>query len=205
MLVLNSENTFNNTNNLRDELRAKTANSHKNLESLSLSQAIVSPKVTKEEYALYLSLMHDIQEKMEMEIFPLLENIILDLDNRKKSHHILADLNAIGFQKKKSGKTLFFPSQISSAFALGMMYVIEGSTLGGRFILKNIETSLDYNLENGASYFNGYGAKTGSIWKKFIDFMEDYETNNGNQEEIINGANFAFTMVGEHLSKNYTK
>lgn len=193
------------TSELIQELRAKTGDSHKYLESLPLSQTIVDSKISKEDYALYLSLMHDVVEKLENEVYPLLTDIILDIDARKKSQNLLDDIKFTGLQKIDSTSKISFPSDISTPFALGLMYVVEGSTLGGRFILKNIETNLGYSSENGASYFNGYGPKTGSSWKNFLNFMTDYEAQNQNQDEIIKGADFAFTLIGQHLEKNYRK
>lgn len=87
---------------------------------------------------------------------------------------------------------------------MGIMYVVEGSTLGGRFILKNVQENLGYNEEKGASYFSGYGNKTGSFWKKYLNSLTEFESKTNSQEEIIEGADYAFRVIGKHLSENST-
>lgn len=186
-----------------DNLRSKTSESHKNLEAIPISKLLVNPNISLHAYSLYLSLMHDVVSDYEKHIYPLVENVILDISERKKADLILKDLKYIGEEKKKGHAFLKNSDQkYSVPFALGMLYVLEGSTLGGRFILKNIQENLGLDEENGISYFSGYGNKTGSYWKKFLAYFTEFEAQNNIEEEIIAGADFAFTMIGKHLSEN---
>lgn len=186
-----------------DKLRNKTSESHKNLEAIPISKLLVNPNISLHAYSLYLSLMHDVVSDYEKHIYPLVENVILDISERKKADLILKDLKNIGEEKKKGHTFLKHSDQkFSIPFALGMLYVLEGSTLGGRFILKNIQENLGLDEENGVSYFSGYGNKTGSYWKKFLAYFTEFEAQNNTEEEIIAGADFAFTIIGKHLSEN---
>lgn len=181
-------------------LRANTADSHKNLESLPVSASITSPNVTAEAYARYLKLMRDVIEDTENNIFPLLQNIFPDLEERKKLPLIDADLAFLNDSKTDSKWPFTQNSRtFSIPFAVGILYVVEGSSLGGRFILKNLQSALGYE-ENGVSYFNGYGNKTGSSWKNFLNTLTEYEEKNGNSDEIIAGADFAFQSIHKHFS-----
>lgn len=186
-----------------DKLRNKTSESHKNLEAIPISKIVVDPSISIENYALYLSLMHDVVSDYEKVIYPIVENVILDISERKKAAFILSDLKFIG-KEKESGKPFLnnYDQNYSLPFALGMLYVLEGSTLGGRFILKNIQENLGLTEEKGVAYFSGYGNKTGSYWKNFLANFTAYEAINNAEEEIIAGADFAFTAIGKHLSKN---
>lgn len=184
-----------------DNLRSKTSASHKNLESLPISKSIVNPKITIEEYALYLSLMHDVVNNLEEEIYPILSDVIPDLNERKKAQLILNDLKFTKSEKKQNHSP-FDTIGISVPFAMGIMYVVEGSTLGGRFIIKNIQESFGFDEEKGASYFGGYGNKTGSYWKRFLNMLTDFEAKNNAEEEIIAGADYAFGTIYKHLSEN---
>lgn len=185
-----------------NNLRSKTSESHKKLELLPISRSVIDPKITVEQYALYLSLMFDIVQNLENAIYPILNDVILDLEERKKVKQILNDLEVTGISKKTTISPFKESSDITIPFAMGMMYVVEGSTLGGRFILKNIEDSLKYNEKNGASYFFGYGNKSGSLWKKYINILTDFENKTNAADEIIEGADYAFKVIYEHLSKN---
>lgn len=52
------------------------------------------------------------------------------------------------------------------AEVLGAMYVVEGSTLGGRYIARHVEQVLSLAPNAGNSYFRGYGEETGQMWNE---------------------------------------
>lgn len=184
------------------KLRTTTLPAHKQLESLPLSEKIISPDITKEEYALYLALMSRIVADIEQHIFPQIADILPDIAQRRKSELIQADLQFLSPEQTFTD----FPLQdtgytFSPSFAMGLMYVIEGSTLGGRVILKNTEKTLGFNADEGGKYFAGYGARTGPLWKSFIETYTTFaETHN--EEEIIAGAELAFTTIHNYLRKH---
>lgn len=190
-----------------ENLRSTTAQSHTNLEALPISASIMNPQVTNSEYALYLDLMHDVVKDAEENIFPALGDIITDLKDRSKNHLLEQDLKALGYTKANTeAKPLSASLENSSkAFAMGIFYVVEGSSLGGRVILKNINAALGHDIENGASYFGGYGGQTGSHWKNFLVQLTQYEAQNNNADEIIAGADYAFNAISRHFTENASK
>jgi len=186
------------------KLRETTLPAHKRLEALPISEAIISPELTKFTYTEYLSLMSAVIRDVEETAFPAVADIIANVESRKKSHMIEADLKQLGSDvraelhlNKPDGST------ITPAFAMGMMYVIEGSTLGGRVILKNVEKTLGTDIAQATSYFSGYGERTGSSWKAFLDSFTNWAIANRNkQEEMIAGANYMFSAIHNLLQKN---
>jgi heme oxygenase len=50
---------------------------------------------------------------------------------------------------------------------LGSMYVIEGSTLGGAIIAREVERRLGMSANTGCAYFRSYGRETALMWKSF--------------------------------------
>jgi len=189
-----------------DNLRTATSQSHINLEALPISASIMNPEVTNSEYALYLRLMYDVVKDAEDNIFPAVASVITDLEERNKAYLLEKDLKALGNFTENSSKPVSGSlNNPSMAFALGIMYVIEGSSLGGRVILKNINAALGHDIENGAAYFGGYGGQTGSYWKNFLGMLTEYETENNNADEIIAGADYAFNAISRHFSENTTK
>ena len=186
-----------------NSLRTATAASHTALEALPISESILKPDVTDLEYAHYLILMRDVVSDAEQNIFPILTSIIPDIESRNKTQHIKADLAALGAITEEAEKPLSESiTDITVPFALGILYVIEGSSLGGRVILKNINTVLGHDAESGAAYFSGYGGQTGSRWKSFLEILVNFESENNNGTEIIAGANFAFDAIHKHFSAN---
>lgn len=183
-----------------ERLRSGTSLSHKKLEELPLSLSIINPDVTYEEYILYLDRMHDVVKDAENTIYPVLYPFIPDMAHRSKVYLLESDLENLGHIKKYSQKPLSGNLKENTvAFAFGIMYVLEGSTLGGRFILKNITAALNLDENNGARYFSGYGNETGSRWKKFLSAMTAYESETASGQEIISGADFAFAAISNHL------
>lgn len=186
------------SSNFLVDLKSRTADSHKKLESLTVSALIISPDMKLSDYVHYLCLMHDVHKNTEDLIFPLIYNVIDDLNQRKKSHLIEDDLLYLNHNKAVI-TPVFNTSEMTVPFALGVLYVIEGSTLGGRFILKNITTIPGLDNGQGTSYFNGYGEKTGSYWKSFLNFMDEYNQIYNCTETIIEGAIYAFDSIYNHF------
>lgn len=189
-----------------EKLKQNTSVPHTQLEELPLSKAIISPDVNTEDYLLYLDLMQDIIYEVENIIYPKLSTIIQDIEERRKNPLIEADFSALSYTKNKPARSVLnLKDDISTGYAMGIMYVIEGSTLGGRVLYKNIEKHLGYNNDKGAAYFAGYGDKTGSNWKNFMLTLSNYENEHGNADDIIAGANHAFTSITKHFTENSAK
>jgi heme oxygenase len=59
------------------------------------------------------------------------------------------------------------PALDSRAAALGSLYVLEGSALGGQFIAAQVRRTLGLSPERGAAYFHGAGPGTAARWREF--------------------------------------
>ena len=181
-----------------NDLKNKTSDSHRKLESLPISASILSPDMKISDYIHYLNLMHDVHKNTENVIFPLLSEIITDVHKRKKSHLIEEDFDFLQYNKMNSS-LVFSNKEITIPFALGILYVIEGSSLGGRFILKNISKINGLEQGQGTVYFQGYGDKTGVFWKKLLGYLSEYEENYNCGDTIIEGAIYAFDSIYNHF------
>lgn len=186
-----------------ERIKETTADAHQALEAAAISKALMSPGLDLPTYKTYLKLMLDVNWDVEENVFPLVTDIISDLAVREKSKSIIIDLEVLG-------ETDIVPSErpftsngkiITKPFALGILYVTEGSTLGGRYILKNIQKTLQLNGD-GTAYFSGYGEQTGSQWKKFMEQLSGYAVAENCEDEIIAGAVFAFNKIQEHFTKS---
>ncbi len=58
------------------------------------------------------------------------------------------------------------------AAAFGALYVIEGSALGGQVITPWLQRDLGLTPGRGASYFHGFGERTGAMWKEFRELAQ---------------------------------
>ena len=182
------------------ELKKATARLHQELEELLISKTLISPEVSVQDYLTYLKRMNDVIVEVESEVFPLVQHEIPDVGGRRKSGLFQKDFQALGVIRETKPNLLgIWKPESSVGFAMGIMYVIEGSTLGGRMIYKHVQKFLDLDADSGAAYFAGYSENTGNFWKEFMATLARHEEKYGNSQEIINGANHAFGVIGNHL------
>lgn len=76
--------------------------------------------------------------------------------------------------------------------ALGSIYVMEGSTLGGKVITKALSAA-PWLPPGGFSFFNPYGDETGARWREFVAFAETASPTA--TDEIVQGAVDTFRQL----------
>lgn len=188
-------------------LRASTADCHKQLELNSLSQALLSDNVNETIYCSYLSRLYSFIKGFEQYVYPKLDQHFLNLNDRKKAHFIEEDLKAfdITIDKNTLLEEAFFKDTYSDVFlAAGALYVLEGSTLGGQIIVKHLQKAMPSGFVN-AAYFLGYQQRTGSMWKEFLLQLTALPQSTIDEEQIIKGAITTFKMIDGLLSNNHEK
>ncbi len=57
--------------------------------------------------------------------------------------------------------------------AWGVLYVLEGSSLGGQVIARHLAQHLQIGPSTGASGMAPYGAETGALWRGFKDALDE--------------------------------
>ena len=65
------------------------------------------------------------------------------------------------------------PQLRTAAEALGSLYVLEGSALGGQLIASGLRRRLGIESHNGGAYFNGCGSGTAARWREYRHLVED--------------------------------
>jgi heme oxygenase len=182
-------------------LRQETAERHQELEDNQLSKKLLDPTVTLSDYQAYLTKLYSITLACELQVFPVLGNILPDLRTRYKSALIVKDLSRTGLSDDQIRALPIHQFDFSGiADAMGIMYVMEGSTLGGKVIYKHVNERLGLNPESGAAYFWGYGSQTGEMWKSFMSVLKEFAFDNGDSVAIIESAKKTFTVINRWLS-----
>ena len=185
-------------------LRSRTAALHQQLEDLPLSKSLMREDVTLEDYARYLVYMRDVMTFFDTQILSRLQHIIPEPVKRKKTDQIDRDLE---FLKHKDiavegPASSAMPDIHDDATAMGIAYVIEGSTLGGRVIMKHITAKLPIEEEAGGQFFAGYKIETGPMWKQFLTALQDYTVAGNHEEAVIQGAMNGFSMIAQHFQQH---
>ena len=83
---------------------------------------------------------------------------------------------------------------------IGYLYVKQGSTLGGQVISAHLKKEL--GLEKGRSifFFNGYGRKTGEVWRGFLEFLENQEESIA-AGDVVKSAKCVFSDLDAHMTE----
>lgn len=89
-----------------------------------------------------------------------------DYPQRRKTALLAQDILFCGGELPTKAHTDALPEVYDPISAMGAIYVIEGSSLGGQIISRMIAKQL-HASENSFSYFIGYGDQTESMWLRF--------------------------------------
>ena len=125
-------------------------------------------------------------------------NDVPDFDLRRKADSLASDIEILGGVLPKLAATDHLPAITNHQEALGALYVIEGSTLGGQIISQMIGRQL--NLNEGLSFFKSYGEQTLVMWQRFQAFLN--LTQNSPGAATITAANETFLKFSEWFDLN---
>lgn len=134
---------------------------------------ILDRDATQSDYIRYLRAMHGYHAPLERMFLAsdVLRAAGFDADVRcRKAQWMRADLAAL--DDACGAECAETPRLDSLSSAIGVAYVIEGSTLGGRFILAKLPPAIAALRGVATRYLEGYGAETGTRWRAFADLAE---------------------------------
>jgi heme oxygenase len=155
-----------------------------------------APFASRDRYASYLRLLLSFYEAIEPELAVRLDGIVDEARTRfVKRRAIAADLAWLGGDAGGPAAMRVVvggPPLRSTAGALGVAYVLEGKTLGARFLLAEAKATLGLDADRGATFLAGYGARTGSMWNAYRASLERWVTENGKRATVLAGARATF-------------
>lgn len=174
------------------KLKEATREQHENLEStVNVMDQMFSP----EDYKKLLCKFYRFYSAIEPKIDRLdLTATGYDFNDRRKLPKLEADLKNLGvFEKAKElPEWEGLPALDNNAQAFGSLYVMEGATLGGQLIKRHLKEHLGISPENGGAFFNGYGEKTGPMWKEFVRITTEFAGGGEHDGVIIDNAKNTF-------------
>ncbi|RNA61778.1 heme oxygenase [Chryseobacterium nematophagum] len=178
---------------LSEYLKRNTAEYHDAAEKLFNSEKIFNRTFTLEDYKKIIVTNYVMLLNSEDKIFNHLSSIYegkLQLIERKKLFLIEMDLESLSVKQIIPSYDIEFDNENE---ALGALYVIEGSTLGGNVIAKQL--SKTEGFENITfNFFGCYQENTGSMWKTFKEVL-DTNVKEENYNEVLSGAKKLYTFL----------
>jgi heme oxygenase len=105
---------------------------------------------------------------------PALADLGLDLEQRRKAHLFAADLLHFDLHPARLPRCASLPAVDSPARALGALYVVEGATLGGAFLLAQLGRALGISPGAGASGLAPYGGALYASWMAYAAAVDRF-------------------------------
>jgi heme oxygenase len=126
----------------------------------------------------------------------------LDAACRRKSWWLVEDLLSLGDSPHAIGTLPFcseMPPMTNQADVLGVLYVVEGATLGGQFVLQSLRRSLGQNADQSVRFFTSYGTRVPDMWSSFLRILEAAAYDEVQEQAIIASACRTFASFEQWL------
>ncbi|WP_294207360.1 biliverdin-producing heme oxygenase [uncultured Chryseobacterium sp.] len=142
-------------------------------------------KIIRNNYVMLLNSEESIEKSLSREWSDKIQ-----LSKRKKFPLIEKDLESLSLKGRQASDPLTFENEHE---ALGALYVIEGSTLGGNVIAKQLSKTEGFD---GISFhfFGCYQENTGPMWKSFKEALDD-GVNEEDYDKVLAGARKLYTFL----------
>lgn len=185
-----------------EKLRSETKHIHQALEKAMIPD--LKKATTLEAYAKILRTFYGYFKGLEPLLDAQLDNTVIPAyDARRKSHVILEDLHAMKLDTTPLPPVADQLPHVTNVHeALGALYVLEGSTLGGRVITNMLMQNLNLHDTTYVKFFNGYGEQTEAMWGSFMGALNKYTADEKTHATVIQAATDTFAYFKNWVEKN---
>jgi heme oxygenase len=184
---------------LQKILKEKTQTLHDELEHLMFVTEIMNKTLSLDQYKKNIVINYAVHKQLENQLFEAVSDELqskLNLGSRKKLPALEKDINELNIEE---GEVLWQsnaePEVLENdAFILGALYVLEGATLGGHVIAKNLATNPNFVHQNiPVHYYSVYGEDLMNNWKSFVAVLN--EVSEEHYHFAVNGAIMMFEKM----------
>ncbi|WP_276134201.1 biliverdin-producing heme oxygenase [Polluticoccus soli] len=176
---------------LLDKLKAYTSGSHQELEKLIIPR--IKQATDKDAYRNVLQLFYGYFKPLEELVSKHVDHTLLpDYEERRKTSALLSDIHYLCGSQNALKLCDDLPLIGNSRQAIGALYVMEGSTLGGKIIKGILMKNLDADGSKGFDFFGGYGDDTEKKWSAFKQIINDRFSDAETHHEILAAADNTF-------------
>lgn len=179
------------------QLRKETKPFHNAVEQNPFNSALIAGTVTAADTAHFLASMYGFLQPYEAQLHAHAAEFGPEwqLDRRYRAPLILDDLPQLGY----TGTPPLCPALPplgTRAQLLGAMYVLEGSTLGGQVIARQ----LDKAGITAHAFFTGRAERTGPLWKAFCQLLGEAAADE-EQAAVVASAILTFQTLSAWLNQ----
>jgi heme oxygenase len=171
------------------ELKTQTRPQHDSVEGNRFGKAMMDGTLQESDYGLFLQKFYGFHVPLERTLARFAwSDVGIDFDKRRKVELLKKDLRALGMTDDEIAalpEAPMLPSMTTMEEAIGVMYVMEGSTLGGQLQARQVQKMFGRDAESGAAYFSSYGANVGMMWKMYCEAIVMVAADNVEKEKVI--------------------
>ena len=189
-------------------LRETTRTLHKDAESRPLQRAMAKGTLPPGSYVMYLGQLRHLHEALEASLDSVSAShpglAVLFTEDRRRVPDLDRDLAAFGVSVEDLPvlpATAEFMSRVEdlatseSVALLGPLYVLEGSTNGGKFLARVLERSLQIENRAGLSYMDPYGDRQPEMWATFKRLADRVELTPDQRSAVTEAACETFRAI----------
>jgi len=193
-----------------EHLKDMTWELHKAAEGHAVQKGLLKGQLSREMYATWLGQLLCVHRALESALRdyrqarPAIGRFVQD--GRFHEGRLEADLRSLGVSIGQvsplpSAKRLMATIELARAerpvALLGMHYVLEGSTNGGRFIAKALRQAYGFEGAAGTSYYDPYGENQRALWASYKEEFDAMEVSEVEREAMVAAARDVFRAMSE--------
>lgn len=189
-------------------LKTDTQELHTRAERHDVQRSLVGGQATTGEYGEYLAQMYRAHEAFEGHLracagaSTALASLVQE--HHYRVGHVLDDLAFLGVDGAgtlQSGATARFAAWVGELAArrptslIGVLYVLEGSTNGGRYIARALRRGMGLPEGRGTRYFDPHGEAQNERWGGFKATLDGMVLSEAERSEIVAAAGKTFEAI----------
>lgn len=193
---------------IMETLRESTRALHKEAESRPLQRSMARGTLSRRDYVMYLGQLRYLHAALEASLDAVIGSCSglarVFTDDRRRVPDLDRDLAAFGVNPDTVPvlpATQEFIDRLCELATsepvalLGPLYVLEGSTNGGRFLARVLEKSLHIEAGAGISYMDPYGDRQPGMWASFKALADAVELTPDQARDVTDAAGETFRAI----------
>jgi heme oxygenase len=182
---------------LSDELRLRSAPLHEDAEVLLKLPGAIRDR---QDYGAWLGRFYGLYEPLERRLadFPEWEAFGIPVAAPSHSALLARDIMTLGADPGAIPRAAaaMLPQLSSFGHALGALYVLEGATLGGRIILRDLQVRIGDPVDRASRFFGGRGEAAGPMWRCFRTALDGFGREQPQcRDDVVLGAQRSFQAI----------
>ncbi|MEO5574427.1 MAG: biliverdin-producing heme oxygenase [Gammaproteobacteria bacterium] len=187
-------------------LHSETRALHAQIEHNPRLCVLLKAQVTLADYVATLQRLYGFYLPLETRLsaFPQWARAGFDFNARRKAELLKGDLRALGLDDQaidSMPRCAARPDLGDYAQALGVMYVLEGATLGGQVLAGALQRRLGIDARSGAAFYNCYGLHASEKWQGLCALLASVKWSAEDAAAAVQAAAATFQCLDNWLSE----